>query len=235
MQSIQIYVNERECTCQTTRQAVEMFLRYIKFKGKVIIKNYFKLPISQGFATSSSGTLAALIALKEALGIDVDHGIIINLAHISEIMCKTGLGSVISQVYGGITIRKSPGSLKYCNVEKLTSDKYLIFYIVGREIKTRELLRHRVTNYQLGKVLLKIFLKNKSLRTYIKLSRRFIFELKVHDIETLRLLKRYEEFTANCFGNVIYTITDEPERFENMLTYPYIVTRIYNKSLFTSL
>ncbi len=227
---VKIFINNKECKCKTTLNAVRELLNKIKFKGEVVIKNYFDVPISQGFATSSSGTLAALISIKNALSLDISYKCIANIAHRSEVVNKTGLGSVVTQYYGGVVVRKTPGGIDVCDVEKFEEEKFLIFFILGRGIVTKKALMHR--DFSLGRILVKSFLKNPSLENYIKLSRKFIFEINVHEKSVMKFLKKNTEFTATLFGNVVYTITDEPERYLEKFDNKYIISKIYNFSLY---
>ncbi len=227
--SIKIFVNNNECNCNTTRYAIETLLKKIGLKCEIVIKNYFEVPISQGFATSSSGTISSLIALKEALKLNIDIEKLIDIAHISEVLNNTGLGSVVSQYFGGIVIRRKPGCLKYALIEKYTSDYFVVFFILDDKIPTKKALKN--LNLSIGKYLMKN-IKYFEKDLYIKLSRKFIFELNVHSKKVLKFLKENEEFTANLFGNVVYTITEEPEKYLNLYDYKYIVSKIFNKGLF---
>lgn len=68
------------------------------------------LPISAGLSSSGAGALATGIALNQHFSLNLDPTILGQIAHLAEVKCLTGLGSVFTQFHGGFLLRSSPGA-----------------------------------------------------------------------------------------------------------------------------
>lgn len=76
-----------------------------------------KIPLGCGFGLSGASALATAYATNELLGLEKSKRELAIAAHIAEVECKTGLGDVVNQFYGGFCLKLKPSS--YFIIEKL--------------------------------------------------------------------------------------------------------------------
>ncbi|MCS7127680.1 MAG: hypothetical protein N3E36_00135 [Sulfolobales archaeon] len=110
---------------------------------RVIVKQLVRVPIGGGYGTSAASALAIAVALAKALGIRRTLKWIAEVAHEADIVCKTGLGTVVgilNQGYG-IVIVKRPGGPFYTNVDHVLLDNSITaFTAFYKPISKAELL-----------------------------------------------------------------------------------------------
>jgi len=78
-------------------------------KFEIIIKHSINVPIGAGFGTSGAAALSLALALNEVFDLGMSKIEAAQLAHIAEVECKTGLGTVAAETFGGLEIRVKPG------------------------------------------------------------------------------------------------------------------------------
>jgi pantoate kinase len=127
---IQVFINgQLEPQAETTKTAVEMTIEHSKCTYDVRVDHQIGVPIGAGFGTSAGGALTAALAVKQALDLPLTINQIGKIAHIAEIRCQTGLGTVSSLVQaGGCPLVVEPGAPGICIVDRipLQQDKYVV-------------------------------------------------------------------------------------------------------------
>ncbi len=114
---------------KTTKKAVEALLAKIDAKYEVTVEHQIEVPIGMGFGTSAGGALTAGLAVKEALGLPLTYNQIGKIAHIVEIQCQTGLGTVSSLSFsGGCVLVVEAGAPGICQIDRIpiTSDYRIV-------------------------------------------------------------------------------------------------------------
>ena len=119
--SIQVFINSQPAMeAKTTRQVVETLLKQTSKKYAVTVEHQIDVPIGMGFGTSAGGALTAGLALKEALALPLTYNQIGKIAHIAEIQCQTGLGTVSSLTFsGGCVLVVEPGAPGICQIDRI--------------------------------------------------------------------------------------------------------------------
>ncbi len=108
---------------------------------RVEVTHEIETPIGAGFGSSGGGALTIAMAMNEALGLGLSYVDASRVAHLAEIECKTGLGSVFAATQGGFGVLYRPGapgigeSMKYDRSDELTA-----FCVHFGPISTREAL-----------------------------------------------------------------------------------------------
>ena len=99
---ITVIINgKRTPEAQTTKMVIENLLSKLQKSYVVIVNHKIDVPIGTGFGTSAGGALTAGLALKEALNLPLTYNQIGKIAHVAEIQCQTGLGTVSSLTFTG--------------------------------------------------------------------------------------------------------------------------------------
>jgi len=126
---INIFINSKPSPeAKTTKKVVETFFAQSIAKYDVIIEHQIDIPVGSGFGTSAGGALTAGLALKEALGLPLTYNQIGRLAHVAEIKCQTGLGTVSSLTFsGGCVLVVEPGAPGICQIDRIPiSPNYVV-------------------------------------------------------------------------------------------------------------
>jgi pantoate kinase len=118
---IQVYINTQLASqAKTTLNMTQTLLNYTNKKYHVTVEHTIDVPIGMGFGTSAGGALTAGLAIKDALSLPLTYNQIGKIAHIAEIQCQTGLGTVSSLTYGGGCILVvEPGAPGVCQIDRI--------------------------------------------------------------------------------------------------------------------
>ncbi|MCW3996648.1 MAG: hypothetical protein NWE98_10950 [Candidatus Bathyarchaeota archaeon] len=119
--SIQVIINSTSAPqAKTTIRMIEAMLNKTAAKYAVTVEHQIAVPIGTGFGTSAGGALTAGLALKEALGLPLTFNQIGRMAHVAEIECQTGLGTVSSLTFtGGCVLVVEPGAPGICQIDRI--------------------------------------------------------------------------------------------------------------------
>jgi len=139
---VKVFINGKfSPEAETTKTVVESLLKKVEGKYSVVVKHTVSVPIGAGFGTSAGGALGTGFALCKALGINLTYRQIGRIAHVAEIKCKTGLGTVGPLLLSGCILTVEPGAPGYAVIERLPiSEDYRIVAGVFKPILTKEVL-----------------------------------------------------------------------------------------------
>jgi pantoate kinase len=154
--SVKVLINSKLAKeAKTTTSVVETLLKKTSKKYAVTVEHQIEVPIGTGFGTSAGGSLTAGLALREALGLPLTYNQIGKIAHVAEIQCLTGLGTVSSLSFsGGCVLVVEPGAPGICQIDRIPiSPEYVVvagFY--PSKILTKSLLsspekKREINNY----------------------------------------------------------------------------------------
>jgi pantoate kinase len=118
---VSVFINGKPAPeAQTTLTTLKMLLEKTKGTYEVVAKHTIEIPIGAGFGTSAGGALTAALALKESLGLPLTINQLGKVAHIAEIRCQTGLGTVSSLAQcGGCALVVEPGAPGTCVIDRI--------------------------------------------------------------------------------------------------------------------
>jgi len=119
--SIKIFINAKQVEqAKTTKKMVEKLLEGVGKTYDVTVEHKIEVPVGAGFGTSAGGALTAGLALKEALSLPLTYNQIGRAAHVAEIQCRTGLGTVSSLTFtGGCVLVVEPGAPGICQLDRI--------------------------------------------------------------------------------------------------------------------
>ena len=86
------------------------FQELAETKYEARVDHEVQVPIGSGFGSSGAAALSLALALNRALGVNLPTLRAAQLAHLAEIECQTGLGTVAAETQGGFEIRFEPGA-----------------------------------------------------------------------------------------------------------------------------
>jgi len=215
--TICVFINRKEAPeAETTKTVAQMLLEKTHESYEVVIKHKVDVPIGAGFGSSAAGALTAALALSKALGLNLTYNQIGRIAHVAEIKCKTGLGTVGPLMLGGCIITIEPGAPGIALIDRIPiSTDYVIVAGTFGSIPTKEVLsspeKRLAVNKWGGKTLDKILFKP-SLENFLACCRDFA-EKTGFITERLRTLMRLAEEAGaigaaqNMVGEAVHALT----------------------------
>lgn len=185
---------------------------------KIEIKHEIEVPIGAGFGSSAGCALGTSLALAKMLELDTTFNEAASIAHLAEIEMQSGLGDVVGEINGGITLRLKEGAPGFAVTDKLISDEmYVISKSLGG-IETSQIIgdpahQKRINLY--GHDMLKELQKRPDIETFLKLSKRFSIETGLLSGEVLEIINLLEDETLGAsmamLGNTAFAISEIPE------------------------
>jgi pantoate kinase len=202
-----------------SKHVVSAFLSRLSeaFPYEITVEHLIEAPIGAGFGTSGAAALSLALALNEALGLGMSRIQCSQIAHIAEIKCKTGLGTVIAETFGGLEIRIKPGAPGIGEIKCLPiPENAVVACHVFGPLSTRKYLtdpetRSRINRF--GGQLVNELVKTPTIINFMKLSRQFAEHVGLITEKVRNMLNAADEAGVVCsmpmFGECAFTITDE--------------------------
>ena len=164
----------------TKSVSIEVARRYCELDGRswhIQVSHESGVPSGLGYGTSGAGALSLSLALNEAMGLSLSLPEAAQLAHLCEVECQTGLGTVTSVFSGGLTVRTEPGAPEIGQVKKMLVPASLSIVSASfGPISTRQVLADnhlKRTINACGRTLTRTFLLDASHSNFMTLSRIF--------------------------------------------------------------
>jgi len=178
---ILIKINGRQEHAPVTRLVAKKMLDIAEEDYDVEIEQKVEVPIGAGFGSSGAGALSAALAMNRALGLSLSNEETARFAHISEIECRTGLGTVLAEFGGGAVIRTKAGAPGIGAVSHFAvGEENVVGAISFGSLSTKSFLADQAVRSavkEAGSVILKNFLLNQNPESFLKLSQQFAFKI----------------------------------------------------------
>jgi len=214
--SVKIYVNgEPAPEAETTRTVVDMLLEKAGDPYAVEVRHHVEVPIGAGFGTSAAGALGTALALSNAMNLNLTYKEIGHIAHVAEVKCKTGLGTVSGIMLGGCVIVLEPGAPEYGSVDRIPiSPDYQIVSGLFQPRLTREFLsstEKRAIINEVGQKTLENILAEPSLENFLHSCRKFAEETGLATNRVIDLMTAAERAGAlgaaqNMIGEAVHAL-----------------------------
>lgn len=162
---------------KVSETVVRTLLERGKVHARVTVRHIIEPPIGCGCGTSGAGALSTALALCEALDLDMTYNQIGQVAHVAEIACRTGLGTVAPLMVGGHVITVQPGAPGLCVVDRIPLEpNYRIVLgwfgpISKSAVLSDQNLQARINRY--GRSALEQILKKPTPENFMIICRRF--------------------------------------------------------------
>jgi pantoate kinase len=175
---VQVFING-ECypEAETTKSVVEKFLENVPEAYHVTVKHQVEVPIGAGFGSSAAGALGAALALNKVLGLNLTYNQLGRVAHVAEVRCRTGLGTVGPLLFGGCGLTLEPGAPGLAHLDRIpVSPDHRIIAGTFRAYPTREMLssqeKREIIN-EWGRKTLQKILVDPSLENFMEACKQF--------------------------------------------------------------
>jgi len=213
-------------SAQVSRQVVDTFLsRLEELSGfQIDVEHHVEVPIGAGFGTSGAAALSLALALNEVFGLGMSRTQAAQVAHTAEVECKTGLGTVIAETFGGLEIRVEAGAPGVGKIERLLVPKdvavaCLVFGPLStRKCLTDESIRTRINDF--GGEMVDRLVENPTSESFMRISREFAEHVGLITDRVREVLNAADKTGVVCsmpmFGESVFTLS-EPEKLKRIL------------------
>jgi pantoate kinase len=182
------------------------------------ISHKIDVPIGAGFGTSAGGAITTGLALSEVLDLHLTFNQIGRIAHVAEVQCKTGLGTVGPLMLGGCAITVEPGAPGISIIDRIPlTDKYVIVAGVFGATPTKQVLssaekRREVNRY--GRRTLEAILAEPSVENFMACCLDFAEKAGFMTVRVRRLVELAEKAGAvgvaqNMVGEAVHALVLE--------------------------
>lgn len=213
--SLDIYINdEHMIDAYVSENMLTKYNEYITEPKRVTVKHTITTPITAGFGSSGGGAISLSLALNKALDAGLSRLEATQLAHLAEIECKTGLGSVFAADKGGFGVLYEPGApgIGKGKLMEDTSDLAVVYLYYG-PIHTKEALSNpdlvKKIN-QLGRTYVDELYEELTPERFMHYSRRFTDHVGLATKRIRGIFKQMDKeeitFTMANFGEVAFTV-----------------------------
>jgi len=217
---LRVSINDHSAnSAEVSRNVVNAFLTRLgeKKKFEIAVKHQIGVPIGAGFGTSGAGALSLALALNRALDLGMSRIEAAQIAHIAEVECKTGLGTVLAETFGGLEIRVKPGAPGIGEIKCLLVPENAVVacHVLG-PLSTRRSLTNPETRTRInscGSELVNELVKAPTIINFMRLSRQFAEHVGLISQNMRTVLTATDKAGIVCsmsmFGDSVFTITDE--------------------------
>lgn len=208
--------NSLTTNAEVSKWVVQYYLDKFDFNFYIKINHFIDIPIGYGLGTSGAGALSLTYALNKALNINLSKEYAAQIAHIAEIECNTGLGTVISEFYGGLEIRTSFGAPGIGKLTKIELNNYKAIILCISPLSTNQILTNYSNNANsLGEKMVEQLLLSKDVNFFLRMSHQFADFLGLTKgicAKPIEELKRLGvDSSMGMFGETIFTLVPPNE------------------------
>jgi pantoate kinase len=224
--SIQVFINGKPSPeAHTTRTVAESLLGRCDQAFDVVVRHKVGVPVGAGFGSSAGGALGTALALCKALGLNLTYNQLGRVAHVAEVRCRTGLGTVSPLLIGGCVITVEPGAPGYAVIDRIPlTDDYRIVAGVFRPLPTKEVLARTEIKKKVntcGRETVDEILACPSLENFLKASKEFAIKSGFATQRVLKLIELAEKAGAvgaaqNMVGEAVHAVTTK-DNVENVV------------------
>jgi pantoate kinase len=217
--SISVYIDGTLSPhAETTQTVLRKLLDKANGTYNVVAKHIVQVPIGAGFGTSAAGALTAGLALSDALKLHLTYNQIGKIAHVTEVQCRTGLGTVGPLMMGGCVLTIEPGAPGIAVIDRipLSPDYVIVAGVFGPTLTKQVLLspekRQMVNRY--GRKTLEAILDEPSIENFLSSCWEFAKKAGFATERVKGLVKLAEKAGAvgaaqNMVGEAVHAVTLE--------------------------
>lgn len=217
-----VFINGKERKkAVVSKSVVDLFFDKtgISLKGKLTIHHNIEIPEGSGFGSSGAGALSLSLALNSLYGKKLSAVEAAQIAHIAEVKCRTGLGTVMGEIVGGFKILIKCGAPGIGKTQPIFYSENLaaIFLVFGpystQNALKNESIRKRINTW--GKVFHEKLKTDPTVQNFMKYSRNFaeqtgLIPEKIHRVLAELDAKKIPG-SMLMFGEVVFSVVEKAD------------------------
>jgi len=205
-------------SARVSSRVIEIFasrFREVANSG-IIVKHQVGVQIGAGLGSSGAAALSLAFALNEALGLGLSSTEAAQLAHIAEVECKTGLGTVVAEAIGGLEIRTKAGAPGIGKIRQVPVPKSILVacLILGPlstgKCLTDKSIRKRINEF--GGKMVDDLDREPTAQNFMKTSRSFAEHVGLITKRVRTVLDETDRVGVVCsmpmFGECVFTLAE---------------------------
>lgn len=201
----------RSTEAEVSQWVIDYYLKNTKGPYFVKVEHEIGIPIGYGLGSSGAAALSLSYALNEATGVGLSKAEAAQIAHRAEVACKTGLGTVIAEYFGGFEMRRAAGAPGIGTVDTISADDYRAVVLCMAPISTKEFLASRMKEINgLGGRMLADLSKSRSVDDFLAMSFEFAQTLGLVNGRCIEPVEALKGAGFGCgialFGQTVFTI-----------------------------
>jgi pantoate kinase len=200
---------------QVSELVLQQYLKFFRRPCYIKIEHDVEIPIGFGLGSSGAAALSLSYALNEAAMVGLSAEEAAQLAHWAEIVCGTGLGTVIAEYMGGFETRTRAGAPGIGIIRKIELKGYKVIIFCMGPISTRSVLRGN-SNFRC--VWQDDTLRTVSIKNFVTISYQFVSKMGLTNgrcKEPINALRAHGfDSSVALFGDTIFTIIPEDQVVE---------------------
>jgi pantoate kinase len=214
---------------KTTKRAIEILLEKAGITGKTIfVSQEVRVPVGYGFGASAAASLSAVLATSSALGLNWKREEVALCAHMAEIQCSTGLGTV-SAIYraGEAGVITKPGGPGIAEFVKVKTEGLRILTVCIRPMEKKHVIfsdkKRRLVNIY-GKECLERLIQRMTIDELASCGEYFTERVGIASRELKKIIKKAKEAGAafasqNMIGEAMHALvfSDSVEKVKKSL------------------
>ncbi len=215
-----IFIDGKESSgAFVSENVLDKMLEKLGEPHRVVVEHTVEIPLGAGFGSSGGGALTLSMTLNEALRLGMSFTETARVAHVAEIECRTGLGTVFAATVGGFgALVKAGGPGIGESVKYDRSGDLSVVYLHYGPIATKDALSNpslRMKINELGGSLVDRIKDDLRPDLFMELSRKFTDHVGITTPRLMRILKAADDEGIPCamamFGEVVFTLTSTDE------------------------
>jgi pantoate kinase len=197
---------------EVSQLVLQQYLKFLRRPYYIKIEHDVDIPIGFGLGSSGAAALSLSYALNEAakVGLSVEEAA--QIAHWAEIVCGTGLGTVIAEYVGGFETRTRAGAPGIGIIRKIELKGYKVIIFCMGPISTKLVLRG---NSDIGFGWRDDPPRTVSIKDFVSMSYEFVSKMgltKGRCKEPIEALRAHGfDSSVALFGDTIFTIIPEDQ------------------------
>jgi len=150
------------------------------------------LPLGVGFGVSGAMALGAALGAQAAGLVDRPSDDLVRMSHVAEVTSRTGLGDVIGQATGGISLRLRPGAPPTGQVEQLPAAPTIEYLIFGSRSTAAVLDDAEERLAEAGREAVRTVWANPTLEAFMTAAARFTARTDLAGPQVRQVLERVD-------------------------------------------
>jgi len=214
---IVIKINGKKEHAPVTRLVAKKILDIAEEDHNIEIDQKVEVPIGAGFGSSGAGALSTALAMNRALGLGLSGEEAARVAHLSEIECKTGLGTVLAEFGGRAVIRTKAGAPGIGSVSHFdVGEENIVGALSFGRLSTEGFLADEAVRSAVnaaGSVIMKKFLSKPNSGNFLRLSQQFAFKIGRVSNAARAIIEEGARRGLTCsvamFGETIFSLVSD--------------------------
>ncbi|MEM0094256.1 MAG: hypothetical protein QXT33_03640 [Thermofilum sp.] len=198
------------------RSVAELLLSKASEEAGLLVEQEAQAPVGGGLGTSGASALAVALASAKVLKLKLTYREVAQAAHITEIKCGTGLGTVSGLVVGGAVIVEKPGAPGFDEVNRILFDPALkvVVGFFGPIVKSKVLRSDGLSLVnELGRSALQELVREPTLEKFLEVSRSFTLKAGLATPNVLRAFEALAKldvvgFSQAQVGDTVFAVAD---------------------------